>query len=201
MNRINQIWNDLFKYWKKHEPNFTGCKQATDDEIEVLEKEINIPLSNALKQSLKKCNSDHQNFQEIKKSSCLFTGGAGLLHDVLTIKELYFDMQTYMYDSDYPFEYIDQQIVPQNIIWSEKWIPIFNWEGNEWAILDLRPDIDRYGQILYNDPESSILGIWADSYEDFLQNIMNAILDHGSFNNNDIESLRERVYKDVGYPL
>ena len=193
-NKIVSLWERLFAYWKKNEPNFTGCKGATEKEILDLELHLGIKLPNCLKESLARCNTPPIEPKKVHKSSCLMTGCAGILYSIDDIKMDHQDFKEYMFDGG-AYRYVDPNIFPKDIAWSNYWIPIYSWNCNEYALIDLRPECNNHGQILYVDPEFSVLGIWAKSYEEFLESIANAILDHGEFNQNDMKQIRDRIYK------
>ncbi len=197
MKSIDSIWDDLFAYWKENEPAFTQCDSATDQEIIELEKYLQPQLPNEFKQSLGRCNNYPKDPTDIQKSSCNFTGGGGILFDINTIYELHNEYKEYMYDGG-AYGKIDPRLDPKDIVWSHYWIPIYSWNCDEMILLDLREDIkDQYGQILYLDQEYDTLGICTNSYQEFLELISNAILDHGAFDRNDMKKIRERVLKNI----
>ena len=158
-----------------------------------LEASLGLELPNTLKISLQVCNSSPS---IIEKSCCLHTGGGGKLFDTNEIDELYKEMNLYNYYDGEAMSYskVDCSL-ESNITWSKYFIPIYSWNCNEYALIDLRPESNNRGQILYVDPEFSVLGIWAKSYEEFLESIANAILDHGEFNQNDMKQIRDKIYK------
>jgi len=83
--------------------------------------------------------------------------------------------------------------------WINAWVPIYSWNCDELALLDLRENIgEQYGQVLYLDQEYDILGVWAKSYKEFLKSITDAILDHGAFNHDDMKKVRDRIYNTLG---
>jgi len=179
MNKIEKIWDSLFEYWKKNEPAFSGCIGATQSEIDELEQALGIKLPESLKQSLKMCNSYPADYSNVKKSSCLVIGGAGELYSLENIKEIY--MTRIVWFQEVSYEYIDKSISKKALNWSKYFVPIYSWNCDVYASIDLRPSSKSYGQILYEDPESCQLGIWADSYEDFLESIAKDILEHGEY--------------------
>ena len=196
--KVNQIWDSLIEYWQKNEPNFQGCIGANDKEIEELEQFLKVELPESFKQSLKRCNTVPENYSEIVKSSCLVTGSMGDLHSIPFIKEIFADRLEYYYMDDMEYaKNVDPSIKPLNLKGPQLWIPIYNWNGNEWALLDLNEESNQYGQILYDDPEFGNLGIWANSYEDLLESIANAILDHGEYNRDDFINVRNKVIKTI----
>jgi len=188
---VDQIWNSLFEYWSQHEPDFMMCKGATDEQITRLEASLGIELPNPLKISLKKCSS---NPNKIEKSSCLFTGGGGKLFDIKEIDESYREMNLYKFFDGEAMSYtkIDNKLEPITT-WSKYFIPIYSWNCNEYALIDLRPESSNYEQILYEDAEFATIGVWAQSYKEFLKSIADAILDHGAFNHDDMKKVRQRI--------
>jgi len=195
MKTVSEIWECLIDYWKVNEPNFKGCKCASEEEIQTLESTLNITLPKSLRQSLEICNFFPE---KIDKSSSSYFGGCSRLYDTRELLEMWDECNTYRF-SGFPYRYIDSRIKPEDIGWSTRWIPIFHWNADIFALLDMREDIgDRTGQILYEDSESGILGIWADSYEEFLESIANAVLDHGEFGIEDIKDKMQQVYEEIG---
>jgi len=192
LETVGQIWDDLFRYWEQNEPGFTMCKGAGEEEIKSLEASLNIELPNALKESLKRCSS---NPNKIEKSSCLLTGGGGKLFDIKEMDESYREMNLYKFFDGEAMSYtkIDTKLEP-NTTWSKYFIPIYSWNCNENALIDLRPESRNYEQILYEDAEFATIGVWAQSYEEFLKLIADAIIDHGAFNQDDMEKVRQQIY-------
>ncbi len=197
MSNISNIWNKAFAYWQINEPNFKGCNVATDKEILAFEEYLKFKLPDDFKESIKKCNAYPFEPTKVLKSSCLMTGGAGTLYTIDEIQTSHNDFKEYMFDGC-AYRYIDININPKNIVWSNEWIPIYSWNCKEIALLDLRENIgERYGQVLYLDQEYDTLGIWAQSYEKFLKSIADAILDHGAFNSDDMEKVRHKIYVET----
>jgi len=195
LETVGQIWDDLFSYWQQNEPHFTMCKGAGEEEIKSLETSLCVELPNSLKESLKRCNAYPETSQKIKNSSCLLTGGAGKLFNVEEINESYQEMSLYKFfeGEAMPYEHVDNGL-ETSTRWSEHFIPFYSWNCDVFALLDLRPNSNNYGQVLFEYPESSTLGIWAKSYEEFLQLIADAVIDHGAFNNNDMDKAWQKIY-------
>lgn len=197
MSEIEIIWNKLFEYWKTFEPNFSRCNIATEKEILNFEAYLQVKLPDDFKKSLEICNAYPSERKYVIKSSCLITGGAGTLYTINDMQIAHEDFKGYMFDG-YAYKHIDSKIFPKDIVWSNDWIPIYSWNCDELVLLDLRENIgEQYGQILYLDQEYDILGIWATSYEEFLKSIANAILDHGEFNHDDMQNIRDRINEEV----
>jgi len=198
MNKIEKIWNSLFEYWKDNEPAFSGCIGATQSEIDELEQALNIKLPESLKQSLKMCNSYPADYSNVKKSSCLVVGGAGELYNTKNILESYNALkETMYYDGEaMTYDYLDKTFLSCDTKFSKNWIPIYSWNCDIIAYLDLRLDSNIHGQILYEDIESGQLGIWADSYEDFLESIAKDILEYGEYREG-FKKVFERVNKET----
>lgn len=198
-SKVNEIWDKLIAYWQVNEPSFQGCKGASEKEISELEQFLKVSLPEPFKQSLKRCNTYPEDYSQIIKSSSLMTGSMGALHSISLIKEIYSDSLDYKYMDDMEYaRNIDSNIEPKSLKGIQLWVPIFDWNGNEWALLDLNEESNQYGQILYDDPEFDNLGIWANSYEEFLESIADAILDHGEYNRDDFVKVRNRVNNNLG---
>ena len=194
MNTIDGMWDRMYEYWKIHEPSFVDCNGINDEEILSFEQSLQLKLPNDLKKSLKRCNAYPSEPQKVVSSSCCMTGGSGHLFSLETIASWYKDFNEYMYDGC-TYEHIDPKLTPKDIIWSHEWLPIYSWNCDVIALLDLRKGIgEQYEQVLYLDQEYSTLGVWAKSYEEFLKLIADAIVDHGAFNRNDMEKVRQKVY-------
>lgn len=198
MKTINQIWDSLFKYWQQNEPNFTMCQGAKVKDVSNLENSLGVELPRSLKASLLQCNSYTVLDQKVENSSCLFTGGGGRLFDIEEINKSYQNMNLYKFfgGEALPYKKVDYRL-ESNITWSKYFIPIYSWNCDVNALIDLRPDSNNLGQILYEDTEFGLLGIWAESYEEFLKSIADAILDHGAFNHDDMKSVRDRINKET----
>jgi len=197
MSKIEIIWDKLFEYWKTFEPSFVGCNAATQKEVLELEKYLKFKLPIDFKESLQRCNAYPLEPTNVIKSSCFMTGGAGTLYTIDEIQTSHQDFKEYMFDGC-AYKYIDSKILPKNIVWSNAWIPIYSWNCDELALLDLRENIgEQYGQVLYLDQEYDTLGVWAKSYEEFLKSIADAILDHGVFNHDDMKNVRDRINKET----
>lgn len=198
MKLIDQIWDKLFEYWKQHEPDFTGCKEAGEKEIISLEDSLGIKLPESLKTSLTRCNSYPNENQKTQNSSCLLTGGSGRLFDTNEIKETYHNLNSHrFFDGEaLDYMYVDKNL-DSNTRWSKYFIPIYSWNCDVYALLDLRPNSSNFGQVLYEYPESDTLGVWAKSYERFLQLIADSILDHGAFNNKDMDNIWQKIYDET----
>jgi len=197
MNKIKIIWNTLFEYWKTFEPSFIGCNGATQKEVLELEEYLQFKLPIDFKESLQICNAYPFEPKNVIKSSCLMTGGAGTLYTIEEIQTLHQDFKEYMFDGC-GYRYLDPKIFPKDIVWSHYWIPIYSWNCDELALLDLRENIgEQYGQVLYLDQEYDTLGVWANSYEEFFGSIAYAILDHGAFNYDDMKKVRDRINKEI----
>jgi len=194
MNLIDGMWDRMCEYWKIHEPGFVECSGTSDEEILSSEESLQLKLPDDLKRSLKRCNAYPSDPKNVKLSSYCMTGGAGHLFPLEIIVSWYKDFNEYMYDGC-TYQHIDPKLTPKDIIWSHEWLPIYSWNCDVIALLDLRKGIDeQYGQVLYLDQEYSTLGVWAKSYEEFLKLIADAIVDHVAFDRDDMEKVRQQVY-------
>lgn len=174
MKSIEQIWESLYDYWGKSEScmKTLGCGEQ---EIIDLESLIKIQLPIAFKNSLKLCNYKPINRKEVLNSCCLLTGGAGELLTVREIAETYNEMITYRGDSG--FDIIYGKLEAPNYSWLLHWIPIYDYNGNEFLA------IDAYSyKILYIDLEFSTLAFVTNNYEELLNYIHDDIIKNGKFN-------------------
>ena len=188
MKSIEKIWDELFEYWVQHEPSFIEPIGATDEEIKELEKEMGMSLPTSLKESLKRCNSYPSDWEKVKKSSALLLGEAGQLYSVQQIIEWY--KENMSYKVDYPFKSIYGDTRSPNSNWDEHWIPLYDYNADVFFAIDMRKENGVLCEkVLYIDFEYSILAVVADSYEEFLNQVLLAILEEGQYESKNLENV------------
>jgi cell wall assembly regulator SMI1 len=188
MKTVDNVWDELTKYWREFEPNFNDCIGATNEAISSLEDEINISLPITLKQSLRRCNNYPVDFSQVKKSSSLFLGEAGLLCN--TEKMIEWQKEKLAFSCSFPFEKVYGDIVSPPKGWSKDWIPIYYYNANIFLCIDRR-EVNGIAQekILYLDEEYDILALVADSYLEFLNMILESILETGLYASEALEKI------------
>lgn len=188
MKKIETIWNELFEYWKKNEPYFIQPKGSSKKDIEEVEKELGLTLPHSLKDSLEQCNSYPDNWEKVIKSSALLLGEAGQLYSTQQIIEWY--KENMAYKGTNPFKNVYGNTVSPNGTWEKSWIPIYDYNADIFFAIDMRKENGvPNGKVLYMDFEYSILAVVADSYEEFLNQVCEAILENGQYGAKDLENI------------
>lgn len=182
------MWNELFDYWSQNEPYFTLPKGASDQEIKKVETMLSFSLPESLKDSLKKCNSYPDNWEKVKKSSALLLGEAGQLYSTNEIIMWYKENMDYRGTQAYRCVYGDT--TSPNSKWMYQWIPIYDYNANIFLAIDMRENNGIPSKkVLYLDFEYSILAVCADSYEEFLNQVLSSILQTGQYGSKDLENI------------
>jgi len=188
MKTVDEVWDELIIYWKKNEPSFDGCVGASDEEIEELEKEIRMKLPIDLKMSLKHCNLYPSDYTKVQKSLACFLGEFGTLHNTDEIKKFVkIELDKYV---EYPYENVYGNIKSPKDGWSKKWIPIYSYNGDIEFVIDMRED--EFQPILYVDNEFDILALVANSYQEFLNMVLDSILKTGLYASEELENIMLR---------
>lgn len=74
-------------------------------------------------------------------------------------------------------------------MWSDKWVVVFDWNGDYFVALDLREDEEFYGNVLCFCIEDGSIAKWADSYEEWFELVVDEVLQYGQLRISTIENL------------
>jgi len=188
MKTVDEVWDELIDYWQKHEPSFKGCVGATNRQISKVEDAINISLPISLKKSLKRCNNYPIDFNQVKKSSSLLFGEAGKAYDVKKIIE--WQKEKLSFSCSFPFENVYGDIISPQKGWDKAWIPIYDYNTSVFFCIDTRKKNGIVQEkILYIDEEYDTLALVANSYQEFLNMVLNAILKTGIYGSEELENI------------
>jgi len=188
MKTVDEVWNDLIEYWQKNEPSFDGCIGTNDEEIEEVEKTINMKLPIDLKKSLKYCNIYPTDYEKVQKSSACFLGEFGTLYNTDEIIK-FISIELYKY-VEHPYKNVYGDIKSPQDGWQKEWIPIYSYNGDIELVIDVRDD--DFQPILYVDNEFDILALVANSYQEFLNMVLDSILKTGLYASEELENIMLR---------
>lgn len=180
---------DTFEYIKTFAKVRNKCQGASQQELDFLQKQIDVNLDKALLGSLSICA--HPDTLDGDRYEWL-----GDINRLLTINEIVeeynmfrkFDLQSPDDASRHQYFQIFDGVVAPASMWPKEWIPIFDWDTSYKGVLDMREDIgDQKGQILLIAVEGGIIARWADSYEGFLSMAADSVEKYGEMRIQDIE--------------
>ena len=158
-------------------------KSASTDEIKDLESNLGVALPKSFNESLS------INAYEPQDQGFVYPwlGSFNMMQNPEEIVEITTENRE---DLDYEvFEDPNDLMQEDYEMWSDKWIVIFDWNGNYCAVLDLREDEEFYGNVLCMCIEDGTIAKWADSYEEWFELVVDEVLRYGQLRLSTIENL------------
>jgi cell wall assembly regulator SMI1 len=170
-------WNKIQRYWKEKHPDLmeTPCKKASKDELDELQKILQVNLPKAFLDNFAICNEGVRH-----KDDSNWFGWFGPESRYIVNKEdrSYGDI-IYIYKTMNDL-YQDE--------WNKKWIPFYDWNTNYNLVLDM----SKNGRVFVFDPEMAEpidKYIWTNSYEEWLEIVANEVEQYGELRCETIESV------------
>jgi len=149
---IETVWQEYRAYWLKHEPTMTApatCQANSHEEVEALEKVLEVQLPDDLKKSLQLVDHRRKKCDDNLVHSWFGSRTGISLYDVERLKIINLDMQKNpsFHDRDYNAYWGDIAPVTGRY-WPKEWLVIAG-KYNVLIFIDLRKNIgNQYGQVL-----------------------------------------------------
>ena len=174
---IVDSWNKIQRYWKEKQPDLmkNPCKKASKDELDELQKILQVNLPKSFLDNFAICNEDLRYENQEKwvswfgpESRYVVNKEDISFNDLVTIYKEMNDI------------YREE--------WNKKWIPFYDWNGNYNLVLDM----NNNGRIFVFDPEMAEpidKYVWTNSYEEWLEIVANEVELYGELRCETIESV------------
>jgi len=212
---IEENWQRLYKFWK--ELSFERAKEfdiirsnsigdsllytdeddeglrnwalfdrvyraASVDEISTIENSLNVTLPKSFKKRLL------INAYEPYDKAFIYPwlGEWNMMNEPVDIIEQSLDSRKLDYEV-----FDNPKNLPQEEyeMWSDKWIVIFDWNGDYLVTMDLREEPEFYGKVLCMCIEDGTIAKWADSYEEWFSLVVDEVLEYGILRISTIEKI------------
>lgn len=175
---VEESLNILKNYWEKQNRGLAArCQGATDEEIETLKTLSDFELPTSFIDVYKLCNEDDSDIKTAEESFMWF-GIASVQFSIQRVKEMNQDM------SDVDDFYKDQLF-------------FYDWDGTYYAALNIDKNSKSFGKVVCIYLETGFSVPWADSYEEWLEQMVNEVLKSGEVDSGFIEE----VLKKGGFHL
>lgn len=170
-------WNKIQNYWKEKHPDLmeTPCKKASKDELDELQKILQVNLPKAFLDNFAICNED---LRYKDQENWVYWFGPESRYVINKEDNSYNDLVT-MYKEMNDI-YRDE--------WNKKWIPFYDWNGNYNLVLDM----NNNGRVFVFDPEMAERidkYVWTNSYEEWLEIVAKEVEQYGELRVETIESV------------
>lgn len=177
---IEENWERLLKYWDSRNIfNDFKCQGASAVEIERV-KNYYKDIPESLLKSLAFCNN-------FKRALGVENDNWGELYDIdnmLEASELYPTFGEN--DAGWYSDVLGDIKIPDTAM-PKEWIPIYDWNTDYVVAIDMLSE--NKGQIIMFGLEWSMIRLWANSYEEWFEMVVNEVLEYGE--------LRPETLEDV----
>lgn len=150
------------------------CQGASDEEIETLKTSFEVGPPESFIDVFKYCSKDDPKYADVRENCSIIFGTSSCQHSISLMKQINKDMSE-----------IDDSFKDQIIF--------YDWDATYYAVLNMRQDDKSYGKVLCVHLESGIFDVWADSYEEWLELMVNEVVRSGDVDSKFIEKVLKKA--------